>query len=144
MWKIATGRLEIGNLIDKRSNVTVQREKLILLLLQKFFFQLFTGFSSSASVVRSMPFDQEFIILIPRLPNGLFSESLSVKILMTLISSILAAWPVQLNLILYYKIWREKFEPEPGFEPRTSGFLLRFYNVNFPRHKLWVCFQLVT
>ena len=48
-----------------------------------------------------------------------------------------------------YKISREKFEPEPGFEPRTSGFLvlvqifvLRSYNVNFPRHKLWVCFQI--
>ena len=23
--------------------------------------------------------------------------------------------------ILHYKISREKFEPEPGFEPRTSG-----------------------
>ena len=27
--------------------------------------------------------------------------------------------------ILYYKISREKFEPEPGFEPRTSGLLAR-------------------
>ena len=27
--------------------------------------------------------------------------------------------------ILHYKISREKFEPEPGFEPRTSGFLAR-------------------
>ena len=26
---------------------------------------------------------------------------------------------------LHYKISREKFEPEPGFEPRTSGFLAR-------------------
>ena len=26
---------------------------------------------------------------------------------------------------LHYKISREKFEPEPGFEPRTSGFLSR-------------------
>ena len=26
---------------------------------------------------------------------------------------------------LHYKILREKFEPEPGFEPRTSGFLAR-------------------
>ena len=26
---------------------------------------------------------------------------------------------------LRYKISREKFEPEPGFEPRTSGFLAR-------------------
>ena len=25
-----------------------------------------------------------------------------------------------------YKISREKFEPEPGFEPRTSGFLARY------------------
>ena len=25
----------------------------------------------------------------------------------------------------YYKISREKFEPEQGFEPRTSGFLAR-------------------
>ena len=25
----------------------------------------------------------------------------------------------------FYKISREKFEPEPGFEPRTSGFLAR-------------------
>ena len=25
----------------------------------------------------------------------------------------------------HYKISREKFEPEPGFEPRTSGFLAR-------------------
>ena len=24
---------------------------------------------------------------------------------------------------LHYKTSREKFEPEPGFEPRTSGFL---------------------
>ena len=24
--------------------------------------------------------------------------------------------------ILHYKISREKLEPEPGFEPRTSGF----------------------
>ena len=24
--------------------------------------------------------------------------------------------------ILHYKISREKFEPQPGFEPRTSGF----------------------
>ena len=24
---------------------------------------------------------------------------------------------------LHYQISREKFEPEPGFEPRTSGFL---------------------
>ena len=30
----------------------------------------------------------------------------------------------QLELI-YYKISREKFEPEPGFEPRTSGHLAR-------------------
>ena len=29
------------------------------------------------------------------------------------------------NVILHYKISREKFEPEPGFEPRTSGFLAR-------------------
>jgi hypothetical protein len=45
-----------------------------------------------------------------------------------------------------YKISREKFEPEPGFEPRTSRFLARHQkwhpsqegdlNVNFPRHKL--------
>ena len=27
--------------------------------------------------------------------------------------------------ILHYKISREKFEPEPEFEPRTSGFLAR-------------------
>ena len=27
--------------------------------------------------------------------------------------------------INYYKISREKLEPEPGFEPRTSGFLAR-------------------
>ena len=26
---------------------------------------------------------------------------------------------------LHYKILREKFEPEPGFEPQTSGFLAR-------------------
>ena len=26
---------------------------------------------------------------------------------------------------LHYKISREKFEPEPGFKPRTSGFLAR-------------------
>ena len=26
---------------------------------------------------------------------------------------------------LYYKVSREKFEKEPGFEPRTSGFLAR-------------------
>ena len=41
-----------------------------------------------------------------------------------------------------YKISREKLEPEPGFEPRTSGFLarrsatwaiLRSYNVKFPK-----------
>ena len=25
--------------------------------------------------------------------------------------------------VYYYKISREKVEPEPGFEPRTSGFL---------------------
>ena len=53
----------------------------------------------------------------------------------------------------------KKFEPEPGFEPQTSGFqpgdlplelswfscqlMLRSYNVNFPRYKLWVCFQLI-
>ena len=29
------------------------------------------------------------------------------------------------NVINYYKISREKLEPEPGFEPRTSGFLAR-------------------
>ena len=27
--------------------------------------------------------------------------------------------------ILHYQISREKFEPEPGFEPQTSGFLAR-------------------
>ena len=27
--------------------------------------------------------------------------------------------------LFHYKISREKFEPEPGFEPRTSGFLAR-------------------
>ena len=27
--------------------------------------------------------------------------------------------------IFHYKISREKLEPEPGFEPRTSGFLAR-------------------
>ena len=27
--------------------------------------------------------------------------------------------------LAHYKISREKFEPEPGFEPRTSGFLAR-------------------
>ena len=26
--------------------------------------------------------------------------------------------------ILHYKISREKLEPEPGFKPRTSGFLV--------------------
>ena len=26
---------------------------------------------------------------------------------------------------LHYEISREKFEPEPGFEPRISGFLAR-------------------
>ena len=30
--------------------------------------------------------------------------------------------------ILHYKISREKFEPEPGFEPRTSEFLARARN----------------
>ena len=47
---------------------------------------------------------------------------------------------------LHYKISREKLEPEPGFEPRTSGFLarrsatwatlvflLRSYNAKFPK-----------
>ena len=48
---------------------------------------------------------------------------------------------------LHYRISREKFEPEPGFEPQTSGFLawrsttsailvLMPAHVNFPRHKL--------
>ena len=47
---------------------------------------------------------------------------------------------------IYYKISWKKFEPEPGFEPRTSVqiFFLRSYNLNFPRHKLWVCFQRVS
>ena len=27
------------------------------------------------------------------------------------------------NECIFYKISREKLEPEPGFEPRTSGFL---------------------
>ena len=31
----------------------------------------------------------------------------------------------QIEIITLYKISREKFEPEPGFEPRTSGFLAR-------------------
>ena len=34
----------------------------------------------------------------------------------------------QLVLLLFYyhyQILREKLEPEPGFEPRTSGFLAR-------------------
>ena len=48
----------------------------------------------------------------------------------------------------YYKISREKLEPEPGFEPRTSGFPARrsaTYNVKFPKaDKLWVWFQLIT
>ena len=26
---------------------------------------------------------------------------------------------------LHYQISREKFEPEPGFEPQTSGFLIQ-------------------
>ena len=26
---------------------------------------------------------------------------------------------------LHYKVSREKFEPEPGFEPRISGFIIR-------------------
>ena len=55
-------------------------------------------------------------------------------------------WKFPCDLMLLYRISREKFEP--GFEPRTSWFwfkffLLRSYNVNFPRHKLWVCFQLI-
>ena len=75
---------------------------------------------------------------------------------------------------LHYRISREKFEPEPGFEPRTSSQALchlscpgshasscsnlpletdatctswcghvMSYNVKFPRHKLWVYFQLI-
>ena len=36
----------------------------------------------------------------------------------------------------YYQISREKFEPESGFKPRTSGIGLRSDNLNFPRHKL--------
>ena len=32
---------------------------------------------------------------------------------------------------LYYKISKEKFEPEPGFEPRTPGFLaLLYFKIN--------------
>ena len=42
-----------------------------------------------------------------------------------------------------YKISREKFEPEPGFAPPVQFFLLRSYNINFPRPKLWVCCQLI-
>ena len=30
-----------------------------------------------------------------------------------------------LFVMIHYKISREKFEPEPAFEPRTSGFLAR-------------------
>ena len=76
----------------------------------------------------------------------------------------------------HYQILKEKFEPEPGIEPRTSAFLarrsttwsilfqvverrdripevripvqvriflLRSDNVNFPKHKLWACLQLI-
>ena len=31
----------------------------------------------------------------------------------------------QITYTIYYKISREKLEPEPGFETRTSGFLAR-------------------
>ena len=34
---------------------------------------------------------------------------------------------------LHYKISREKFEPEPGFEPRTSGFFSpALYHLSYP------------
>ena len=36
------------------------------------------------------------------------------------------------DIFYYYKISREKLEPEPGFEPRTKA------------DKLWVWFQLIT
>ena len=96
---------------------------------------------------------------------------------------LITIWLFKCTNIFCWKISREKFEPEPGFEPRTSSlelyhlsypgshasscsnlpletdatfttrcghdtichfiFFLRSYNVNFPRHKLWVCFQLI-
>ena len=48
-----------------------------------------------------------------------------------------------------YNISREKLEPEAGFEPRipvlVQVFLLRSYNVKFPKaNKIWVWFQLIT
>ena len=73
-------------------------------------------------------------------------------------------WKQTRNLCLGKFTLIDLKRPEPGYEPRTSGFLarpsttwsilvlmpahvhfflLRSYNVNFPRHKLRVCIQLI-
>ena len=41
--------------------------------------------------------------------------------------------------ILHYKISKEKLEPEPGFEPRASGFLAR----RSPLEQSWFSCQLM-
>ena len=45
-------------------------------------------------------------------------QSLQIKLLIETKPIVCLPWE-----ILHYKISREKLEPEPGFEPRTSGFL---------------------
>ena len=75
----------------------------------------------------------------PLLPGDVVM-TLSVIILTTseLTFSVLHEYDIQIKLlietkpivclpweILHYKVSREKLEPEPGFEPRTSGLLAR-------------------
>ena len=49
-------------------------------------------------------------------PHGVFQ----IKLLIETKPIVCLPWE-----ILHYKISREILEPEPGFEPRTSGFLAR-------------------
>ena len=56
------------------------------------------------------------------LSSRLLSKILKIKMPLLIETKPIVCLPWE---ILHYKISREKLEPEPGFEPRTSGFLAR-------------------
>ena len=58
---------------------------------------------------------------------GRISKNILMTILITIneIIMIIKVIIIILRIILYYRISREKFEPEPGFEPWTTEFLAR-------------------
>ena len=84
-----------------------------------------------------MPAHAQISILIwmPLLPGGAVMTLSAILLTTKRTNCLLHEYDIQIKLLienkliicalgnLHCKISREKFEPEPGFEPRTSGFL---------------------